>query len=246
MMCPPVPLERLGRARTPLRAEDPRRESHARIPFHAGAATGSRRGAESALRLPLCPTRTPGCDSLPQPAAALRRVAAFAAFLAALFLAPFAAAHPVHTSHADADFHPATHRLEISLRVIAGDLLAALQTEAGAGAAELSWEKTPPAELDRRIRAYVEPRFRFLDRDGRETALRWVGRDGDRADGEQRVWLYLEVDLPGGLDGASVQHTLLFERVPEQRNTVRIRQGDRSITLSFSPGQGPRPIVLPR
>lgn len=166
--------------------------------------------------------------------------------LGALLLVPFAAAHPNHTSHADVDYHADTRRLEISLRLIAGDLLAALQAEAGPDAAELNWEHTPADELDRRIRAYVEPRFRFLTRDGRDIALGWVGRDGDRADGEQRIWLYFEASLPDGIEGMRVQHALLHESVPRQRNTVRIRQGDRSLTLSFAPGQSPRPIVFAR
>lgn len=171
---------------------------------------------------------------------------AFLTLVVALFLAPFAAAHPNHTSHADVDYHADAQRLEISLRVIAEDLLAALQAEAGAGAAELSWEKTPADELDRRVRDYVLPRFRFLTRDGREIALGWVGRDGDRADGEQRVWLYFEAQLPAGLEGVRVEHSVLHDRVPRQRNTVRVRQGDRSTTLAFAPGQSPRPIVLAR
>ena len=82
--------------------------------------------------------------------------------------------------------------------------------------------------------------------DGREIALGWVGRDGDRADGEQRVWLYFEAQLPDGLEGVRVEHSVLHDRVPRQRNTVRVRQGDRSTTLAFAPGQSPRPIVLAR
>lgn len=163
----------------------------------------------------------------------------------AILLAPSAAAHPVHTSHADADFNAATGRLEISLRVIASDLLAALQAEAGDGAPELSWEKTAAAELDRLLFAYLRPRFRFLDAAGRELPLQWVGRDADHDDDGQRAWFYIEVALPGGPEGARVEHRLLLDRVSGQRNTVRIRHGGRSVTLSFAPGQGPRPIAFP-
>lgn len=224
-MTAPRAASQPGRARTPLRAANAHRVRKTRIPFLAPATANPRRGTESAPYLTL---RT------------------LATLLVALLLAPFAAAHPNHTSHADVDYHADAQRLEISLRVIAEDLLAALQAEAGAGAAELSWEKTPADELDRRVRNYVLPRFRFLTRDGREIALGWVGRDGDRADGEQRVWLYFEAPLPDGLEGVRVEHSVLHDRVPRQRNTVRVRHGDRSTTLAFAPGQSPRPIVLAR
>lgn len=160
-----------------------------------------------------------------------------------LLAAPLARAHPVHTSHADLEFNPATRRVEIALRVIADDLLAALNT---GDAPRLSYEQTPPATLDARLHAYVRRHFRLVNPAGEPAPLIWIGREFDSEGPHQRLWLYFEAPLPAGFDGARLLHGLLLEHLSRQENTARLRHGPRETTLAFVAGDDPKPITLPR
>lgn len=172
------------------------------------------------------------------------------AFVLAIALAPHAAAHPLHTSSAQADYRRDTQSLEIGIRVFAEDLLAALNT---GRTTPLSYEKTPPAELDTALRAYVQEKFLVRTADGAPVPLRWVGREFDRATpghaaddhrhpDEQTLWLYVEASLPDGLEGIRLLHALLHERFRDQQNVIRVRDGPREATLAFSRDDRPKPI----
>lgn len=177
------------------------------------------------------------------------------AFITVLFvaLAPRAAAHPLHASSAQADYRRDTQRLEIGLRVFAEDLLAALNADR---ATPLSYEKTPPAELDAALRAYVNEKFLVCTAAGDAVPLRWVGREFDRAPAapagdhhhadEQILWLYVEATLPDGIEGTRLHHAFLHERFRDQQNVIRIRDGAREATLAFARDDGPKPVRFTR
>lgn len=150
-------------------------------------------------------------------------------------------AHPAHTAHADMDFRRGPDRVEVAVRVVADDLLAALNA---GGVAPVSFERTPPAELDARLLALVRAGLALTTPGGDPAEWRWVGRELDEDGGHARLWLYLEAPLPGGLDGARVRFTLLHEAFPGQRNTVRARDGTRETTLAFAPGDPAKPVRL--
>lgn len=160
-----------------------------------------------------------------------RPLALLVLLLGALLAAPAARAHPLHTAHADLELNRTTGRLEITVRVIADDLLAALN----AGRAEpLSYEKTPAAALDAALLRYVTERLALTPAGAPAPAvLAWVGREFDAEGPHQRLWIYLEAPWAGEFAGARVRFSVLLEAFARQENTARLRDGRRDVTLAF-------------
>ena len=151
-------------------------------------------------------------------------------------LASAATAHPIHTSIAEADYNRATQRLEVAVRVFADDFEAALGAAIGK---KISLERTPASEFDALAQRYLRERFAVVPAGGSQPAdLTWIGRE--LKDASNEVWLYFELALPGGVDGARVRHGLLTERFSDQLNSVRLRDGARQTTLVFPPGVSER------
>ena len=155
-------------------------------------------------------------------------------------LAATAAAHPIHSSVAEADFNRATGKLEVSLRVFADDFETALGDLAGK---KISLEKSPPSELDALVRAYLVGHFIVKAPSGALASLRLIGRE--LKDAADELWLHFELDLPGGVAGIRVDDTVLRERFSDQLNSVRVRDGDRQLTLVFLPGRGEQTVRFP-
>jgi len=153
------------------------------------------------------------------------RATLLAGFLA---VAPRLAAHAIHTSVAEADFNAATRRLEVSLRVFIDDFEAALSVPARR---RLALATTPPAEFDAAARAYLAATFTVRTPDGQLAPLVWVGREV--RDAENELWFHFEVSLPGGIEGCRLHHRALGEQFPTQINSVRVRDGERRVTLVF-------------
>jgi len=164
--------------------------------------------------------------------------------LAFLFLGVLGAstvrAHAIHKSVAEADYNAETRRLEVTVQVFADDFSDALGTHAGR---KISLEKTPAAELDASIRAYLEDRFTVRAADGTLAPHRWVGRKLEDAANE--LWLFFEIDLPGGLNGARLRHAVLTEHFSDQINSIRVREGPRRRTLFFLPNDGEKAVSFP-
>ena len=146
-------------------------------------------------------------------------------------------AHPIHTSVAEADYNAAAGSLEVSLRVFIDDFEAALSVHAHK---RLSLEKTPAPEFDEATRAYLAEKFTVQARDGKPAALRWVGREAKAETNE--LWFHFEIPLPGGVEGARLHHNALGEQFPNQINSVRVREGERQVTLVFLPRQTGKPV----
>lgn len=159
-----------------------------------------------------------------------------------LFLLPvLAGAHPLHVSHAEADYNRETNRLEVALKVFADDFEARLSARAGH---RVSLEKTPPVEFDALCRAYLAETFVVKSRDGAAQPLQWVGRE--LKDAENRLWLYFEVALPDGVDGARLRHAVLTDEFSDQLNSVLVREAGRQVTLVFFPDRSEKTVVFPR
>lgn len=165
----------------------------------------------------------------------------FLAVTAALLLPVLASAHPLHVSHAEADYNRETSRLEVALKVFADDFEARLSARAGH---RVSLEKTPAAELDALCRAYLDETFVVKSRDGIAQSLQWVGRE--LKDAENRLWFYFEITLPGGIDGARLRHAVLGDEFRDQLNSVLVRDGKRAVTLVYFPDRGEKAVVFPR
>lgn len=163
----------------------------------------------------------------------------FAFAFALACVGPALLAHPVHTSLAEATYNRDSQRLEVALRVFADDLLVALGREASR---PVSYEKTPASELNALTHRYVAGKFHVRTRSGELQPLHWLGREFDQDDGEQRLWLYFEVLLPDGPEGARMQHALFHEFIRGQRNTIALRDGSRRATLVFLRDTGEKTV----
>lgn len=159
--------------------------------------------------------------------------------LALLVSISSASAHPIHTSTAEADYNRSTQKLEVSLRVFADDFEAALSDLAGR---KISLEKTPPAEIDALARAYLIEHFTVKTRGGTLAPQRLVGRE--LKDAANELWLYFEIALPSGVDGARIDYTVLRARFADQLNSLRLRDGHREQTLVFLPKQPEQTVRL--
>jgi len=151
---------------------------------------------------------------------------------AVLHCCPPARAHPVHTSYAEADYRPASGKLEIAWRLFTDDAEAALSRRAGR---TLILARTPAAELDALLLAYVQSTFAVKTPAGVPVTLTWVGRE--LADAGQHLWLYFECPLPGGPERARLSSRGLREVFSDQINSVRVRDHSatpaRQATLLF-------------
>lgn len=159
--------------------------------------------------------------------------------LALLVSVPGASAHPIHTSTAEADYNRATKKLEVSLRVFADDFEAALGDLAGQ---KISLEKNPRTEVDALCRAYLIAHFTVKARDGTLATQHLVGRE--LKDAANEFWLYFEIALPTGVDGARIDYTVLRARFADQLNSLHLRDGHRQQTLVFLPKQPEQTVRL--
>ncbi len=162
--------------------------------------------------------------------------------LAATCLLPrLASAHPLHVSHAEADFNRDTGKLEVALKVFADDFEGKLTEQAGR---RISLEKTPQTELAALCAGYLAKTFTVKSRDGTAQPLAFIGHKLKEA--ENHLWLYFEMPLPGGADGARILHAVLGDGFRDQLNSVRVRDGAHEVTLVFFPDRGEKLVAFPR
>lgn len=149
--------------------------------------------------------------------------------------APAAAAfaHKYYTSLARVEYNDADKTVEVSLRVFADDLEAALTRRAGRG---VLLDRTK--DVDRLVLAYLRDTFEIKNRAGETKALRWVGMELRAG----VAWLYLEAEMPEGLAGARLRDHVLFEVFARQVNTVSVRYGGARADLVFVRGDGERAL----
>lgn len=146
--------------------------------------------------------------------------------------------HPGHDSVMEAVFRRETGMLEVTVSVHAGDLERALM--AGAGG-KVALDGADREVVDAMILGYLERSILIESEAAGRAAFSWVGRDskeasGHHADGEL-VLLHFEVSLPGGLDGVKLRQAAFCEVHDDQINLVHLRDGERRVTLGFSPGR---------
>jgi hypothetical protein len=141
-------------------------------------------------------------------------------------------AHPIHTSVAEVDYNRTSQKLEVALRVFLDDFEVALSALAGRPVTLATLSK---ADFDTLARAYLTAKFTVRRPDGALAPHEWVGREIKAADNE--LWLYFEIPLATGVEGARLHHALLGEHFPNQINSVRVRDHGRLATLVFLPRQ---------
>lgn len=143
-------------------------------------------------------------------------------------------AHSVHTSTAEAEYNAETKKLEVSLTVFVSDLELALVRQSER---EMRMDKTPAAEFDAQIQAYLAKNFVVTDAAGKAAKMEWVGREMDEASaksGDPAVVLFFEVEVPEGLGGATVRNAVFLDLFKDQINLLLLRDGDQKAEMRFT------------
>jgi len=170
-------------------------------------------------------------------------------YLILLFSVLFAAglcAHTLHQSTTEAEYNPQTKKLEVSLTVFINDLELALIRQ---GERELRLDKTPAAEFNAQIQAYLAKTFVVTDAAGKAAKIEWVGRelDDDNAKtGDPAVTLYFEMPLPAGLDGCFLHHAVFDDLFEDQTNLLQLRNTSQKIELRFVGGDATKALYHPK
>lgn len=130
-----------------------------------------------------------------------------------------AAMHPMHTSSAELSYDGSARRAELVVRVFA-DEFDKLGADDGARTGRVASGIAITARDGRVVRLAAGSLRRVAD----IVELRFAG------------------PLDGGLTGARLLDSILFDRYADQVNIVRVRHGDRTDTLLFTRGSGARAL----
>lgn len=151
-------------------------------------------------------------------------------------------AHSVHQSTAEAEYNPKTKKLEVSLTVFINDLETALIRQSER---EMRLDKTPAAEFDAQIQAYLAKTFIVTDAAGKAAKIEWVGRQLDeetQKSSDPMVTLFFEIALPGGLVDAKLRHAVFCEMFKDQVNLLRAKIDTDKIDVRFARDQPEKPL----
>ena len=142
-----------------------------------------------------------------------------------LLLGNIAAAHPCHSSIAEAEWNAKTGRLEIAMQLNPVDLEQALRR-----LAERPIDLDKSAGVDRLMEKYLARAFLVREPDGKRAKLIWVGFEVDLKD----AWLYFEVPLKNGPENVTFGSAFFMELLPDQTNTINFRIGKLRKSLTFT------------
>lgn len=159
--------------------------------------------------------------------------------------APSLQAHSVHTATAEAEYNPQTKKLEVSLTVFINDLETALIRQSEQ---EMRIDKTPAADFDAQVLAYLKKTFVVTDAAGKAAELTWVGRELDAAStksGDPAVVLFFEVAMPGGVEGKSLKCVVFGELFADQMTLAQVRIEGRKSTLRFTQAEDIKKLGQP-
>jgi len=161
-----------------------------------------------------------------------------------LAFSPLVHAHSLHQSTAEAEYNPATQKLEVSLTVFINDLELALMRQSE----RLMYiDKTPAVEFDAQIETYLAKTFVVRDAADKTVALKWVGRELESVKSDDpTVTLFFEFPLPGGLVGTSLLHSVLGDLFPDQTNLLLLRSSTLKEEFKFNRGDPARHLMSPK
>lgn len=155
-------------------------------------------------------------------------------FYCGLLAAASLHAHSLHQSTAEAEYNPKTKKLEVSLTVFISDLELALVRQCER---EMRLDKTPAAEFDAQIQAYLAKTFVVTDAAGKPAKIEWMGRELDAdsvKSNEPEVTLFFEIALPNGLAGKTLQHTVFGDLFKDQTHLLHLRSNACKAALRFT------------
>lgn len=145
------------------------------------------------------------------------------------------AAHKFHASLTQIEVNSTAKTVEVAIRVFADDLEEALTRRSGHRV-----RLETASDFDELALAYVASTLKLVAPDGEPLTLRWIGKEAS----VDVVWLYVEAPMSSNLDGSVLENTLFFDLFEDQVNTVNLKDGKRRATLTFSTGDGAKPIAL--
>lgn len=151
-------------------------------------------------------------------------------------------AHSLHQSTAEAEYNPTTKKLEVSLTVFINDLETALIRQSER---EMRLDKTPAAEFDAQIEAYLAKTFVVTDASGKVAKIEWVGRELDAdsvKSNDPAVTLFFEVSLPGGFTDAKLQHAVFCDLFKDQSNFLQLHHDSHKTEFRFTPNEVPKAL----
>lgn len=135
--------------------------------------------------------------------------------------------HKFHTSLTRMDYNAEEKIIEVTIQLFPHDLVPTLEKRAGK---RIDLERTP--DVDQLILEYLSQNFILKDKNGDAKKLVWVGKELE----VDTAYIYLQIPLADGLEGASLQNTLFFESYPEQTNLVLSRFEKKKSDLLFTSG----------
>jgi len=151
-------------------------------------------------------------------------------------------AHSLHQSTAEAEYNPTTQKLEVSLTVFINDLELALMRQSER---LMAIDKTPVAEFDAQIQAYLAKTFVVTDADGKTMKPEWVGRElGSIKSDDPTVTLFFTIPLSGGLAGSSLLHSVLCDLFQDQTNLLFLRSKQK-VEFKFVRGDPAKQLMPP-
>lgn len=156
--------------------------------------------------------------------------------LAVLLFLPLSppAAHRYHTSLARVEYNDREKLLEITIQTFSHDLEAALEKHHGK---RVNLDKT--ANVEQIIVKYLSETFVIKNQSGAIKQLRWIGKEQQT----DAVWLYLETEMPEGINGATLENRFLFEVFSDQVNLVSARYDNQKTDLLFRPNDKPQSLT---
>ena len=153
-------------------------------------------------------------------------------------------AHSVHQSTAEVEYNATSKKLEISLTVFVSDLELALVRQVER---EISFAKTPVAELDQQIQRYLAKTFAVSDANSKPVPLLWVGRELDaatQASSDPTVTLYFEAPLPERLKCCTLLDSAFCDFFKDQVNLVHLISGPQNVELRFTRDETKRALAF--
>ncbi len=169
------------------------------------------------------------------------RRSSFIASLAVFLLVPCLHAHSIHQSTAEAEYNPTTKKLEVSLTVFIDDLELALMRQSER---LMNIDKTPAAEFDAQIQAYLAKTFVVMDAAGMAAKIEWMGRESAQA-GDPSVMLHFEIPVLGELATSTLRHAVLCDLFKDQLNLLLVIMGTQKQQLKFTADDPVKPLVMP-
>jgi hypothetical protein len=144
--------------------------------------------------------------------------------------------HKFHTTLTRIDYNEKEKLAEISIQVFRHDLEILLEQRTKQ---RINLEKA--IDLDKVITGYLSETFVLKNAKGETKPLKWIGFEQD----VDTVFIYVETEMPEGLEHATLQNSMFFSSYPEQLNFVHCRFDGKKVDLNFKVGDKAMEIAEP-